>query len=629
MNEIQRILVPTDFSECSTDAISRASCLADKSQAELHLLHVSPPSFTLDSPDALREDKLRRSRERLNQLLHPHAELKLTVQREAREGSPPAVIHDYAQDHDIDLIVMGTHGRTGLAHAVLGSVAEKVLRSSPCPVLVVQPTSKHGPLPLQSAVEALHEHFGDTLAGDQAQTRSQMKGRLAKELEVSDTLAVSLVEKLESLNVLSWCEESAEDDDQPPTEGYWQINPTALQSDEPTIPTIHMKEINQETAPAIDLIQRALVVRATDVHIDPKIDGDYAVRFRIDGRMEPYCELDREVAEHLTHQLRMLGNLEIVDRFHAQEGRLRLPSAMAADLEVRITTSPVAGGDATALRLFSRENVFLPLSRLGFDEASLQSVERMLRLGEGIVLITGPTGTGKTTTVYSMLEYLGSSYRNIVSIEDPVEFAAPFVRQMSVDDAHGITMSSGLRTLLRMDPDIIFLGEVRDQEAAEIAMRAAASGRHVFSTLHTRDVAATITALRDLYVDKRSLAGNLRGIVNQRLLRRLCTHCCDQKPLSGPQREHFLSGHVEPPTHIKEPVGCDRCRGTGYRGRIGVFEVAVMFDELAVAIVEGSSEDRIRKLLRSHGSTSLTSDALNKVASGVTSYREAIEMHWI
>ncbi len=388
------------------------------------------------------------------------------------------------------------------------------------------------------------------------------------------------------------------------------------------------ESIKSNETPAVDLIARALSLRATDIHVDPSDDRQYSVRLRIDGKITPYCMLDDGVASHLINQYLTMARIDMADPFRAREGRLQLPAHMQ-HIEVRVTTSPVAGGDALALRLFAKDNVFLSLDKLGFSGQSLVSVQRMLHGNEGLVLITGPTGSGKTTTVYSMLESFGGQHHNIVSIEDPVEFSVGFVRQLSVDERHGVTMSSGLRTLLRMDPDIIFIGEIRDPEAAGIALRAANSGRFVFSSLHTRDVAATITALRDLEVTDHSLAGNLVGIVNQRLVRRLCSNCKKTRPIDAHCRETFAAEGIEPPTDVSDAVGCPKCRESGYYGRCGVFETIVSSNELAQAIAAGAPEAELRRIIRALGNASLTADALCKVRDHITSFEEAMSARWL
>jgi len=368
-------------------------------------------------------------------------------------------------------------------------------------------------------------------------------------------------------------------------------------------------------------------VRATDVHIDPVSQDQFKVRFRIDGRLEQYCILDRSVALPLVMQLKVMSNLDIARPFEPNEGRVRLPATMS-DTEVRITTIPVTGGDAVALRLLKHEATPPSLNALGFSTQALESVKGMLHDGEGIVLVTGPTGSGKTTTVHAMLRLLNNGTRNLMSIEDPVEYHVPAIRQMSVDVKHGLTMTRGLRTLLRMDPDVVFIGEVRDVEAMEIALRAASSGKYVFSTLHTRDVASTVTALRDLNADNLSLAGNLKGIVSQRLMRRACRECCGRSEPSDAERNSFLAERIEPPKLLPRPNGCPGCRNTGFKGRIGVFEAVPTQGPIAEAIQNGAAEGELRRMIRAAGTTGLMADALGKVRDGITSLDEALSIKW-
>jgi type II secretory ATPase GspE/PulE/Tfp pilus assembly ATPase PilB-like protein len=323
-----------------------------------------------------------------------------------------------------------------------------------------------------------------------------------------------------------------------------------------------------------------------------------------------------------------MAGLDIAEPFLPQEGRLR-PGTALPDVDVRITTAPVQGGTAMALRILRRDQVLMPLQGLGLLPPSHEDVGRCLHAGAGLVLVTGPTGSGKTTTVYSLLNELAGRGRKIASIEDPIEFPMPHVRQLGVDPRHHLTMTDGLRTILRMDPDIVAVSEIRDSESAEIAMRAASSGRFVFSTLHTRDVASTVTAVRDLHVDNRSIAANLTGIIAQRLVRRLCAGCAVGRPITEGERAVFDSEQIEPPAALLHPAGCAHCRGTGFRGRIGVFEVVLCHGPAEAAIETGAPEDRLRTLLRSSGSRSLLADALMKVKSGVTSLVEAQEMKWI
>lgn len=549
MADISRILVPTDFSPFSDAALAYACRIVEQFDATLHLVHVTSVGGS-GVGGAGQGDEHRKILERLNEALGPDDELNLKTAKELLVGSPYHEITKYAREKAIDVIIMGTHGRRGLAHLALGSVVERVLRSSPCPVVVV-PSGK-----------ATQEAPGAEFARQSSRAGS--------------------------------------------SEG------TAAHAE----------------SSALDLIQRARTLRATDVHIDPTDGEHYAIRFRIDGRLQHYCTMDHYVVDPLVNQYKTFADLDIAEPFSPKEGHLRLPTSLK-DLEVRVTTAPVAGGEAVALRLFARENVFFQLNELGFSEAALEAVQAMLRLGEGLVLVTGPTGAGKTTTVYSMLERLSGGEKNVVSIEDPIEFAALSIRQMGVDPRHGITMTTGLRTLLRMDPDIIFLGEIRDPEAAEIAMLAAASGKYVVSTLHARDVASTITVLRDMKITDRSVSGNLTGIVNQRLIRRLCTKCRRSVPITDEQQSVFADAGVTAPEQVYERAGCDDCRGTGYHGRIGVFEAVHVTDPIAEAIASGQAEGALRKDFRAAGVIDLQTDALEKAAAGITDFKEARTIHWL
>lgn len=380
--------------------------------------------------------------------------------------------------------------------------------------------------------------------------------------------------------------------------------------------------------PAIDLITRASSLRATDVHIDPVSTEEYEVRFRIDGQLSSYCVMSKNVAEHLIQQLHVLARLDQAQPFKSREGRLHFPEG-TSNLEVRLTSAVVAGGEAVSLRIFSPDRIDLDIQGLGLSDYSLSVMNKLINEARGLVLITGPTGTGKTTTVYSMLSAFRKRNLNIVAIEDPVEFNVSFVRQMSVDEGHGLTMTAGLKTMLRMDPDIVVIGEVRDAEAAAIAMSAANAGRLVLSSMHTRDAAATITALRDLDVDDRSLIGNLSGIINQRLVRRLCRNCRASREPTPQEADQFTKHGVQVPERVFYKVGCDQCQNSGYFGRCGVFETVLFANGFLDTIAAHHSEVVVRNALRQAGVPSLTSDALTKVRDGITSLEEIQSISWM
>ncbi|MEQ1827793.1 MAG: ATPase, T2SS/T4P/T4SS family [Pirellula sp.] len=535
-----KILVPFDFSPCSKQALETALRIAKKIGSRIHLIHVLEGNA--------KDDSERRALEQLQGEVLPSDELQTEFQRTVLYGNVPNEIVQYAAQNAIDMIVIGTRGRSGVLRFAMGSVAQSVLKKAPCPVVIVN-----------------HESVQRDANGKENIT------------DPADT-------------------------------AYLQMKPS--------------------DSAALDLVSRAVGLRATDIHVDPADDDQYQVRLRIDGKVRSYCMLDPRIAEHLMNQCMTIAQMDLADPFRPREGRMLLPDNMKS-IEVRITTAPVAGGTAMAMRLFSKENVFLPLENLGFSANSLSIVQQMLDGRAGLILVTGPTGSGKTTSVYSMLETFGREKQNIVSIEDPVEFSVPFVRQMSVDDKHDITMTSGLRTLLRMDPDILFVGEIRDEEAAAIATRAAGSGAFVFSSLHARDVAGTITMLREFNIPPRNIASALAGIINQRLVRRLCVQC--RKPIMVDEKraKAFQEYGVPVPDQIYEPAGCDACRGSGFYGRSGIFEVIACSGPILDAIATGASESELRHTMRTQGFVSLGADALSKVADGTTNIEEALSMCWL
>jgi type II secretory ATPase GspE/PulE/Tfp pilus assembly ATPase PilB-like protein/nucleotide-binding universal stress UspA family protein len=615
MKGIRHILVPTDFDEVGARALVHALDLARSLNAEVHLLHVvTEPAAT---PPSVRDrERLRATWQKLDLLPPPGEHQDLTITREVAHGLPADRIVRHAHEHGVDLIVMGTRGRSGLAHLMVGSVAERVIRQSPCPVLAIPPTRDRPRL--EAAATALRVTLGAVVPGDLDESRARMIRVIADAMALDDRDAQGIVDELESEKVIVPAV-PVKEGSEGPQGPQWTIEPGRL-ARQPASPV-------EEEGPALDLIRRALEAGATDLHIAPEGEGDHIARIRIDGRLERYCSLHPDVARPILRQYRLMADLDISEPFRPHEGRLHLPPSLAG-VEARITSMPVAGGEAIALRLQLSDRLMKPLDRLGLGDTARQAVERMLAHGAGLVLVTGPTGSGKTTTVYSLLKLLDNGRRHIVSIEDPVEYRVPFIRQTDVDPRHNITMTTGLRTLLRMDPDVLFVGEVRDVEAAEIAMRAASSGRYVLSTLHTRDVASTVTAFRDLHVDNHSIAGNLAGIISQRLVRRLCLDCRAEAPPDAAQRQAFEAEGLEPPALVGRPVGCPICRGTGFRGRIGIFEAIVADGPLAEAIQRGGPEDELRRLLRSAGTPSLLADGLEHARQGITSPEEAQSILW-
>lgn len=605
MTVLNQILVPTDFSRNSSSALNYACDLARQSHGKMHILHV------LADDQAENQREVVQHLERLGSMLDARAQLSVETNRQVLTGKPAKRITEFAKDHDIDLIVMGTHGRTGLAHLTMGSVTERVMRDASCPVLVFGP-SDGVDISLNRAAIFLASEIGDGLESSKEEGFTRMLQRLADQLHIPTTTAMLIMDELVERSWIQW------------QDGKWRFTKGVEVFAEPAFGVPGFTS-NQ---PAIDLVHRARQMRATDIHIDPAAVDENQVRFRIDGKLIEYCHMTRDVTDHLVNQFKNLANLDISDPFHIKEGRVRMP-AEHSDLDVRLTTVPVAGGEAVAIRMLDRSQVFLSVDSLGFSDSALVEVQKILAVGDGLVLVTGPTGAGKTTTVYSMLETLSGVTQNIVSIEDPVEFALPFARQMNVDARHGITMTEGLKAILRMDPDIVFIGEIRDHETGAIGIHAATSGKLVFSTLHTRNIASTITNLRSRNLDDRSLAANLTGIINQRLVRRLCEDCKESRPIAEHQRALFQQANIPVPENIFAPAGCPVCRNTGYHGRTGVFEVAQVTENLQDAIFNGASQNVLEQVLRTNGVASLATDVLAKSAAGITSFEEAVSVRWL
>lgn len=614
------ILVSTDFSAGTQSTLAYACDLAERLAAPLHLLHVVPvhnlPLPIGNTPG----DRLHAARVRLEKLSVPAALSGLGVICEAREGRPATEIVRYAREEGVGLIAMSTRGRTGLAHALMGEVTEQVMRDAPCPVLVVRrPSSPGRPAGPSEVARRLAAEFGAELEGDRHESWEKMSRLLARAFDVEPAEAARLLGAQEAAGLLVW-HDSAEGDGA--SRPHWAIKADDVAPPAETGgPAPAPDDAGEESSAALDLLRHALANRATDVHLDPESEEQFLVRLRIDGQMEPYCRLDRSIGVPLVQQFKVMAGLDIAVPFEPQEGRLQLPADFAG-IEVRLTSTPVQGGQAMALRILSRDRLIQSLAGLGLSRGALETVERIRQSGAGLVLVTGPTGSGKTTTIYSLLHQLSANPRNITSIEDPIEFPMPFIRQLAVDPRHGMTMNGGLKTILRMDPDIVFVGEIRDVEAAEIAMRAGSAGRFVFSTFHTRDVASTVTAMRDLHVDNRSLAANLTGIISQRLVRRLCPECSAKSPTTDAEARLFASEGLTPPAELPRASGCDRCRGTGYRDRIAVVEAVAIAGPAAEAILSGASEDEFRRVLRSSGTPSLLADGLQKVSEGITTLDE-------
>jgi len=387
----------------------------------------------------------------------------------------------------------------------------------------------------------------------------------------------------------------------------------------------HLRDMASE-APVIrrvnELIARALELRASDIHIEPFEHG-VMVRYRIDGALRP-IPLPRGIAPAaIISRIKVMANLNIAERRLPQDGRIKV-RVEGREVDMRISTVPTLHGESVVLRLLDRGDVRLDFAALGFEGDTLRRFKKMLARPHGIVLVTGPTGSGKTTTLYAALSTLNTPDKKILTVEDPVEYQLEGINQIPVRPQINLTFANALRAILRQDPDIIMIGEMRDIETARIAVQAALTGHKVFSTLHTNDAASSITRMQDMQVDDYLLTSTIDGVLAQRLVRCLCPHC--REPYTPPDaviRELDLDRLAggQPPT-LYRAGGCAACDNTGYRGRTTILELMVMSEALRRAIIAHQDADTLRQIAQQEGMIDMRSDGLRKALAGLTTVEE-------
>lgn len=379
-----------------------------------------------------------------------------------------------------------------------------------------------------------------------------------------------------------------------------------------------MEELRKQQQ-AESLLQQAAALGASDLHIEPTAEGT-RVRVRVDGLLEQLCLLPRSLHSTLITQLKVWSGMDIAEKRVPQDGRLAWSYA-GRQLDLRLASLPTIYGEKLALRFLEQQQELLSLAKLSFSETNLQLYRSLLGRPDGLVLLTGPTGSGKTTTLYATLAELDAKSRNIVTLEDPVECKLPGINQVAVNRKAGLDFSAGLRSIVRQDPDVIMLGEIRDAETAAMAIHAALTGHLVFSTLHTNDSVGVIYRLLDMGVEVYLLAAALRGAVAQRLVRRCCPHCRRQRPATAAELA-YLGLQPLDELQLWEGVGCEQCRGTGYKGRVALQELLVCSPSLQRLIAAGASESSLREQLRLQGAVRLYEDARAKVLVGLTTVAE-------
>jgi general secretion pathway protein E len=377
------------------------------------------------------------------------------------------------------------------------------------------------------------------------------------------------------------------------------------------------------------LFQYAFDQRASDIHLEPRRDVG-VLRFRIDGVLHEVYQVPFSVMVAMTSRIKILGRMDVVEKRRPQDGRIKTRMPAGEEIELRLSTLPTAFGEKVVMRIFDPAVLMRDFKDLGFSNEEYETWQRLIHLPGGIVLVTGPTGSGKTTTLYTTLKLIATPEVNVCTIEDPIEMVDPRFNQMQVLPDIDLTFATGVRALMRQDPDIIMVGEIRDFETADMAIQAALTGHLVFSTLHTNDSPAAITRMLDLGAPSYLLNATIEGIMAQRLVRTLCPHCKEKVPFQR-ESEHRLWHSVcspfkaTPPQFVYRPAGCIECRNTGYLGRVGLYEILQMTREVKQQITEKTDVAALTQAGYRQGMRPLRLSGASKVAQGVTTFEEVLK----
>jgi general secretion pathway protein E len=379
------------------------------------------------------------------------------------------------------------------------------------------------------------------------------------------------------------------------------------------------------------LWQYAIEQRASDIHIEPRREIGI-VRFRIDGVLHQVYQIPMVVMQAMTSRIKLLGRMDVIEKRRPQDGRIKTKTTDGAEVELRLSTLPTAFGEKLVMRIFDPEVLVKDFSELGFSEEDYKRWVGLTSQPNGIVLVTGPTGSGKTTTLYSSLKTLATPEVNVCTIEDPIEMVEPAFNQMQVQSGIDMSFAEGVRALMRQDPDIIMVGEIRDLETAEMAIQAALTGHLVLSTLHTNDAAAAITRLLDLGVPPYLISATVLGVMAQRLVRTLCPHCKKKVSREGSRDSDALWNELvapwkaSAPTTVYYPVGCLECRNTGFRGRAGIYEILSLTPAIRALITKDTDLSKIREQAYKDGMKSLRISGAMKINIGATTLEEVLKV---
>lgn len=389
-----------------------------------------------------------------------------------------------------------------------------------------------------------------------------------------------------------------------------------------------VQNVNQKDGyinPTVRLIDALLVDAiqqgASDIHFEPE-DQFIRLRYRVDGVLRLIRSFHKDYWPAIVVRIKIVSDMNIAETRNPQDGRIVM-NVVGREVSFRVATQPTIHGENIVLRILDRQKALLPMEQLGFSPHNVKLLQRMLKRPEGIIIVTGPTGSGKSTTLYSILSFINTMDVNIMTLEDPVEYSLPIIRQSNVRENSGMDFASGVKSMLRQDPDIIFVGEVRDEDTATMAVRAAMTGHQVYTSLHTNDAVGAISRLVDIGVSTRILSGNIIGIVAQRLARKLCS--C-KKPRAANEFECRVA-KIDPanPPQVYEKVGCEKCGNSGYKGRIAISEIVIVNDEIDDFIFRGASKMEIMNAVRKTDFVPMAEDGIHKFLQGITDLNEIIE----
>ena len=387
-------------------------------------------------------------------------------------------------------------------------------------------------------------------------------------------------------------------------------------------------ELRNEKTPAVRLVSAILASasakKASDIHIEPQPLGT-VVRIRVDGVLRELTHIPADLTSFLVSRIKILSDMDISERRVPQDGRF-LCQIAKSNLDLRVSTLPTHAGEKVVMRLLDPNASKVGFEKLGLGSDNAAALQTVLSAPQGMLLVTGPTGSGKSTSLYACLNTLRSPSVNIITVEDPIEYRVEDINQVQINPKAGLTFAGTLRSMLRQDPNVIMVGEIRDQETAEIALQAAQTGHLVLSTLHTNDAIAAITRLLDLNVPSFLISSSVTAVVAQRLVRKLCS-CRDQVPMTEEHAARLLAGGiVDFDRHVFIPTGCQICDNSGYKGRVGIYELLLLDEQIRNAIRSGARDEEIRNLARSGGMRLMQEDALEKVKQGVTTMEEALRV---